>query len=168
MKKILMSSVLATSSLFAFHNVATAAVTVEATPPVVKQSQTMQNHHKGDGNYRRGQHNKFAQLNLTAAQQAKIDSIMQAKKQARQAKWATQKAERAQWQQQIQALTNSATLNNNAVNSLADQQAAKAKQRFIDRVQTQHAISQVLNVEQRQQLMQLKAQGKGKGYQGQQ
>ena len=51
MKKILMSSVLATSSLFAFHNVATAAVTVEATPPVVKQSQTMQNHHKGDGNY---------------------------------------------------------------------------------------------------------------------
>lgn len=52
-------------------------------------------------------------------------------------------------EQQIQALTNASTLNNAAVNRLADQQAAKAKQRFIERVQTQHAISQVLTAEQR-------------------
>ena len=67
---------------------------------------------------------------------------MQEKHGDRTADRAKNQAERAQMEQQIQALTNASTLNNAAVNRLADQQAAKAKQRFIERVQTQHAIYQ--------------------------
>lgn len=63
--------------------------------------------------------------------------------------------------QQIQALTNASTLNTAALNRLADQRAAKEKQRFIERVQTQHAIAQVLTAEQRAKLAQMKEDRKG-------
>ena len=75
-------------------------------------------------------------------------------------------AERAQMQQQMQALTNAKTLDTAAVNRLADQQAAKTKQRFIERVQTEHAIAQVLTPEQRQKMAQLKLERKAKGHHG--
>ena len=63
-------------------------------------------------------------------------------------------------------MTNAKTLNNAAVNRLADQQAAKTKQRFIERIETQHAISQVLTVEQREKMAQLKSERKAKGHHG--
>ena len=69
-------------------------------------------------------------------------------------------------QQQVQALTDAKTLNNAAVNRLADQEAAKTKQRFIQRIETQHAIAQVLTPEQRQKMAQLKSERKAKGYHG--
>ena len=69
-------------------------------------------------------------------------------------------------QQQMQALTNAKTLDAAAVNRLADQQAAKTKQRFIERVQTEHAIAQVLTPEQRQKMAQLKLERKAKGHHG--
>ena len=63
-------------------------------------------------------------------------------------------------------MTNAKTLNNAAVNRLADQQAAKTKQRFIERIETQHAISQVLTVEQREKMTQLKSERKAKDHHG--
>ena len=63
-------------------------------------------------------------------------------------------------------MTNAKILNNAAVNRLADQQAAKTKQRFIERIETQHAISQVLTVEQREKMAQLKSERKAKGHHG--
>ncbi|MGO2998401.1 MAG: Spy/CpxP family protein refolding chaperone [Moraxellaceae bacterium] len=105
----------------------------------------------------------MSKLNLTATQQAQIKAIMQEKHGDRVADREKHQAERAQMEQQIQALTNASTLNNAAVNRLADQQAAKAKQRFIERVQTQHAISQVLTAEQRAKMEQLKSERQEKG-----
>ncbi|MGO3897845.1 MAG: Spy/CpxP family protein refolding chaperone, partial [Psychrobacter sp.] len=85
-----------------------------------------------------------------------IKAIMEAQHGDRKTEPAQHQAERAQVEQQIQALTNARTLNSTAVNRLADQQAAKEKQRFIERIQTQHAIAQVLTAEQRAELAQMK------------
>ncbi len=152
MKKLLISSVLATSSLFAL----TACANVGAATDTSSVS-TVQKQYKG------GMKGPFSQLDLTATQQAQIKAIMQEKSGAKEGKRGQYKAEREQTQQQIQALTDSKTLNTSTLNRLADQQAAKDKQRFIERVQTQHAISQVLTPEQRTKLAQLKSERKAKG-----
>lgn len=152
MKKILMSSVLVASSLFAM----TAGASVSSANDTSSYN-TMQKQYKD------GTKGPFSQLNLTATQQAQIKAIMQSKSDARKNDRENYKAERAQMQQQIQTLTDSKTLNTSALNRLADQQAAKDKQRFIDRVQTQHAIAQVLTAEQRSKMAQLKSERKEKG-----
>ena len=62
------------------------------------------------------------------------------------------RAEYQQNQQKIAELTKAATLDTRALNTMADAQAEKAKQRFVKRVQMQHAIAQVLTPEQREQM----------------
>ena len=108
----------------------------------------------------------MAQLDLTATQQAQIKAIMQEKYTGNKNDRSKYQAARAQMQQQMQTLTNAKTLDAAAVNRLADQQASKTKQRFIERVQTEHAIAQVLTPEQRQKMAQLKSERKAKGHHG--
>ncbi|AOY42691.1 MULTISPECIES: Spy/CpxP family protein refolding chaperone [Psychrobacter] len=148
MKKLLLGSVLAASSVFTV----TACSSVNAASDTAPMNQMQKNHKDG------AMRGPMSKLNLTATQQAQIKAIMQEKHGDRVADREKHQAERAQMEQQIQALTNASTLNNAAVNRLADQQAAKAKQRFIERVQTQHAISQVLTAEQRAKMEQLKSE----------
>ncbi|WP_182406470.1 Spy/CpxP family protein refolding chaperone [Psychrobacter sp. GP33] len=155
MKKLLMSTVIAASSIFAITAGANAASPATDT---ATQSSTQKQH-------RAGAHNPYSQLNLTATQQAQIKAIMQEKYGAQKDKRGDYKAEREQMQKQIQTLTDSKTLNNTTLNRLADQEAAKTKQRFIERVQTQHAISQVLTPEQRTKMAQLKSERQAKGRQ---
>ncbi|WP_201581285.1 Spy/CpxP family protein refolding chaperone [Psychrobacter glacincola] len=163
MKKLLMGSVLAMSSIFTV----TACTSVNATTDTTPTTSKMQ---YKDGMKKAmnkgGMRGPMSQLDLTATQQAQIKAIMQAQHGDRKADRTKNKAERAQMQQQMQVLTNSSTLNTAAVNRLADQQAAKTKQRFIERVQTQHAISQVLTAEQRAKLATLKAEKMAKGHKG--
>ena len=164
MKKLLMGSVLAMSSVFAV----TACTSVNATTDTAPTTSKMEKQHKAgmkEGMHKGGMRGPMSQLDLTATQQAQIKAIMQEKHGDREAERTKNKTERAQMHQQMQALTNASTLNNAAVNRLADQQAAKAKQRFIERVQTQHAISQVLTAEQRAKMEQLKSEKQEKGRQ---
>lgn len=156
MRKLLISSVIAASSVFTLTVGAHAAVNTTAHSSA---QSTVQKQHKN------GAYNLYSQLNLTATQEAQIKGIMQEKYGAQKGKRGTYKAEREQMQKQIQTLTDNKTLNNTTLNRLADQEAAKAKQRFIDRVQTQHAISQVLTAEQRSKMAQLKAERQAKGRQ---
>ncbi|MEN6670675.1 Spy/CpxP family protein refolding chaperone [Psychrobacter sp. B38] len=159
MKKLLLGSVLAMSSVFTV----TACTSVNATTDTAATSSKMQ--HK-DGMKKGGMRGPMSQLDLTATQQAQIKAIMKAKHGDYKAERAKHQAERAQMDQQVQALTNASTLNNAAVNRLADQQAAKTKQRFIERMQTQHAIAQVLTPEQREKLAKMKAEKMSKGHKG--
>ena len=155
MKKLLLGSVLAASSIFTV----TACTSVNATTDTTPTAQ-MQKNHK-DGMKKGEMRGPMSKLDLTATQQAQIKAIMQNKRGDRTADRAEHQAERAQMDQQIQALTNASTLNTTALNRLADQRAAKEKQRFIERVQTQHAIAQVLTAEQRAKLAQMKEDRKG-------
>ena len=157
MKKLLMSTVLAASSVFAV----TACTSVGAATDTSSSYNNVQKQHKGD--MKGGMKGPLSQLDLTATQQAQIQAIMKAKHGDRKADKENNKAERMQMQQQMQALMASKTLNTTAVNRLADQQAAKQKQRFVERVQTQHAIAQVLTAEQRAKLAQLESQRKDEG-----
>lgn len=156
MKKLLMGSVLAISSVFTV----TACTSVNATTDTAPTTSKMQ--HKSMS--KDGMRGPMAQLDLTATQQAQIKAIMQAQYGDRKADRTKYQAERKQIQEQTQALTNAKILNNAAVNRLANQQAAKTKQRFIERIETQHAISQVLTVEQREKMAQLKSERKAKGH----
>jgi len=158
MKKLVLGSVLALSSVFTV----TACTSVNATTDTKPATSKMQ--HK-DG-MKKGMKGPMSELNLTATQQAQIKAIMEAKQSDHKADREKHKAERAQMHQQMQALTNASTLNTAAVNRLADQEAAKTKQRFIERVQTEHAISQVLTVEQREKMAKMKADKMAKGYKG--
>ena len=163
MKKLLMGSVLAMSSIFTV----TACTSVNATTDTTPTTSKMQ-HKDGMKKAMNKSHMRgpMSQLDLTATQQAQIKAIMQEKHGDRKTDRSQYQAERAQMQQQMQALTNASTLNTAAVNRLADQQAAKTKQRFIERVQTQHAISQVLTTEQRAKLAKLQAEKMAKGHKG--
>ena len=158
MKKLLMGSVLAMSSVLTVTACSSVNASTEAAPTATKMQ------HKGM--YKDGMKNPMAKLDLTEAQQAQIKAIMQEKSGDRKNDRSKYKTERTQMQQQVQALTDAKTLNNAAVNRLADQEAAKTKQRFIQRIETQHAIAQVLTPEQRQKMAQLKSERKAKGYHG--
>ena len=163
MKKLLIGSVLAMSSVLTV----TGCTSVNATTDTMSATPTttsMQKQHKAG--MKDGMRGPMAQLDLTAAQQAQIKAIMQEKYTGNKNDRSKYQAERAQMQQQMQALTNAKTLDAAAVNRLADQQAAKTKQRFIERVQTEHAIAQVLTPEQRQKMAQLKSERKAKGHHG--
>jgi len=171
MKKLLIGSVLAISSVLTVTGCTSVNATTDTTPATTTN---MQKQHKAgmkDGMHKGGIHKggmkgTMAQLDLTATQQAQIKAIMQEKYNNRKNDRSKYQAERAQMQQQMQTLTNAKTLDTAAVNRLADQQAAKTKQRFIERVQTEHAISQVLTPEQRQKMAQLKLERKAKGHHG--
>ncbi|WP_289000418.1 Spy/CpxP family protein refolding chaperone [uncultured Psychrobacter sp.] len=166
MKKLLMGTVLATSSVFAV----TACTSVNATTDSVPATSKMQKHHQGGmhkGDMKGGMRGPLSQLDLSATQQAQIKAIMEAKHGDRKTERAQHKAERAQMHQQMQALTTASTLNTAALNRLADQQAAKVKQRFIEHAQTQHAIAQVLTPEQRAKLAKLQKERMAKMTKGQ-
>lgn len=165
MKKLLIGSVLAMSSVLTV----TACTSVNATTDTAPTTSKMQKHHQDgikNGMHKDGMRGPMAQLDLTATQQAQIKAIMQEKNGDHKNDHAKYQAERMQMQQQIQVLTSARTLDSAAVNRLADQQAAKTKQRFIERIQTQHAISQVLTPEQREKMAQLKTERKAKGHHG--
>ncbi|WP_227673505.1 Spy/CpxP family protein refolding chaperone [Psychrobacter sp. CMS30] len=170
MKKLLIGSVLAISSVLTVTGCTSVNATTDTTPATTTN---MQKQHKAgmkdgmkDGMHKGGMRGPMSQLDLTATQQAQIKAIMQEKYSGNKNDRSKYQAERAQMQQQMQALTNAKTLDTAAVNRLADQQAAKTKQRFIERVQTEHAISQVLTPEQRQKMAQLKSERKAKGHHG--
>lgn len=165
MKKLIIGSVLALSSVLTV----TGCTSVNATTDTTPATTSMQKQHKSgmkDGMHKGGMRGSMSQLDLTATQQAQIKAIMQEKYSGHKNDRTKYQAERAQMQQQMQALTNAKTLDSAAVNRLADQQAAKTKQRFIERVQTEHAIAQVLTPEQRQKIAQLKSERKAKGHHG--
>lgn len=159
MKKLLIGSVLAISSVLTVTGCTSVNATTDTTS-VTPKTTNMQKQHKV------GMRGPMSQLDLTATQQAQIKAIMQEKYSSNKNVRSKYQAERAQMQQQMQALTNAKTLDAAAVNRLADQQAAKTKQRFIERVQTEHAIAQVLTPEQRQKMAQLKSERKAKGHHG--
>ena len=171
MKKLLIGSVLAISSVLTVTGCTSVNATTDTTPATTTN---MQKQHKAGmkdgmrkgGIHKGGMKGTMAQLDLTATQQAQIKAITQEKYNNRKNDRSKYQAERAQMQQQMQTLTNAKTLDTAAVNRLADQQAAKTKQRFIERVQTEHAIAQVLTPEQRQKMAQLKAERKAKGHHG--
>ncbi len=171
MKKLLIGSVLAISSVLTVTGCTSVNATTDTTPATTTN---MQKQHKAGmkdgmrkgGIHKGGMKGTMAQLDLTATQQAQIKAITQEKYNNRKNDRSKYQAERAQMQQQMQTLTNAKTLDTAAVNRLADQQAAKTKQRFIERVQTEHAISQVLTPEQRQKMAQLKLERKAKGHHG--
>ena len=164
MKKLLIGSVLAISSVLTVTGCTSVNATTDTTS-VTPTTTNMQKQHKA-GMHKGGMRGPMSQLDLTATQQAQIKAIMQEKYSSNKNDRTKYQAERAQMQQQMQALTNAKTLDAAAVNRLADQQAAKTKQRFIERVQTEHAISQVLTPEQRQKMAQLKSERKAKGHHG--
>ena len=164
MKKLLIGSVLAISSVLTVTGCTSVNATTDTTS-VTPTTTNMQKQHKA-GMHKGGMRGPMSQLDLTATQQAQIKAIMQEKYSGNKNDRTKYQAERAQMQQQMQALTNAKTLDAAAVNRLADQQAAKTKQRFIERVQTEHAIAQVLTPEQRQKMAQLKLERKAKGHHG--
>ena len=168
MKKLLIGSVLAMSSVLTVTGCTSVNATTDTTSATPATTQMQKQHKAGmkDGMYKDGMRGPMSQLDLTATQQAQIKAIMQEKYSGHKNDRTKHQAERAQMQQQMQALTNAKTLDTAAVNRLADQQAAKAKQRFIERVQTEHAIAQVLTPEQRQKMAQLKSERKAKGHHG--
>lgn len=168
MKKLIIGSVLALSSVITVTGCTSVNATTDTTPATPTTTSMQKQHKSGmkDGMHKGGMRGPMAQLDLTATQQAQIKAIMQEKYNDRKNDRSKYQAERAQMQQQIQTLTNAKTLDAAAVNRLADQQAAKTKQRFIERVQTEHAIAQVLTPEQRQKMAQLKLERKAKGHHG--
>lgn len=91
MKKLLMGSVLALSSVFAV----TACTSVNATTDTRPAASKMQNHYK-EGMQRGGLNGPMSQLDLTATQQAQIKAIMEAKQGNRKAEREKYKTERMQ------------------------------------------------------------------------
>ena len=168
MKKLIIGSVLAISSVLTVTGCTSVNATTDTTPATPTTTSMQKQHKSGmkDGMRKGGMRGPMAQLDLTATQQAQIKAIMQEKYSGNKNDRSKYQAERAQMQQQMQTLTNAKTLDAAAVNRLADQQAAKTKQRFIERVQTEHAIAQVLTPEQRQKMAQLKLERKAKGHHG--
>jgi Spy/CpxP family protein refolding chaperone len=166
MKKLLLSTLLAASSTLVLAGTAQAAPTATAnatSTTTIKQVDQAQMMHK-KGAFKNKGHNPMAALNLTEAQQAKIKAIMQ--EQRGNSDRTQMRAEHQQTQQKIAELTKASTLDTRALNTMADAQAAKAKQRFIKRVQMQHAIAQVLTPEQREQMATARAERQSQGGQG--
>src|SRR5699024_11891123 len=111
MKKLIIGSVLAISSVLTV----TGCTSVNATTDTTKATTTkMQKHHKAgmkNGMHKGGMHGggmrgAMAQLDLTATQQAQIKAITQEKYNNRKNDRSKYQAERAQMQQQMQTLTN--------------------------------------------------------------
>lgn len=165
MKNLTIATLLSASTLLGMAGIASAA------PDNQPQRASQMQHHKGGMSADRG---PLSQLNLTATQQAQIEAIREAKKTERDNNRAQNQAQREQMRGQAQALANASTLDTVALNRLADQYAEQAKQRFIDRVQSQQAIAKILTTDQRTQLQQMQAErgqqgdrgGRGQGRSG--
>ncbi|MDN6275646.1 Spy/CpxP family protein refolding chaperone [Psychrobacter sp.] len=165
MKKLLLSSVLAASSVLAVTGCTSVNATTDTTHTVTDKQMHQKGDMKRDGMKKGGMKGPMSKLDLTATQKAQIKAIMQEKRGDHHGDREQMKAEHDQMRQQLQALTNAETLNMAAVNRLADQQAAKVKQRFVERMQTQHEIAQVLTADQRAELAELQSERAAKGKQ---
>ncbi len=158
MKKLLISTALITSAAFGI----TACSSVNAatdSAPIAKPSAMHQDgarQHKRLSNH--AGKKPFAELNLSADQEAKIKAIMQKNHNNRSENFEALKNERKTTQAQVQNLANSPTLNNAELNRLANLEAEKTRQRFVNRVQMQREIAQVLTPEQRQKLATMKSE----------
>ena len=161
MKKLVLGSVLALSSSLAMVGCTQASAVSESQAKPATQMQHKQGqHHRGD--HHKGKRGGFENLNLSTEQKAQIKALRQAQKQKFQANSQQHRAQQLQLQAQTEALINSPTLNNAALDKLADQQAALSKQRFINRVQSQHAMAQVLTDEQKAELKKMREERKTK------
>jgi|GEM_PF-496596 len=163
MKNLLIGTALIVSSAMGVTACSSVNAATDTKPnakaPVVQKGEAR--HHDRVG---RGNPNKkpFAELNLTADQEAKIKAIMQKNHDGRNQNFEAMKNERQAMQSQVQSLANSPTLNNAELNRLASLEAEKTRQRFINRVQSEREIAQVLTPEQRQKLAAMKADRQNK------
>ena len=168
MKKLVLGSVLALSGSLAMVGCTQASAVSESQATPVTQMQHMQGqHHKGEQHMgKRG--SGFEKLNLTAEQKAQMKALRHEQRQKHQANRQQHQAQMQKMQAQTQALINSPTLNTTALNNLAEQHAAHSKQRFIQRVQSQHAMAQILTDEQKAELQKMREdrQAKFKGRMG--
>lgn len=163
MKKLVLSSVLAVSGSLAMVGCTQAsAVSESQTTPTTKMQQAKQGQHHKGGQHMGKRDGGYEKLNLTAEQKAQMQALREAKKQKQQANRQQHRAQMQQMHTQTQALINSPTLDTTALNKLAEQQAAFSKQRFIERVQTQHAMAQILTDEQKAQLEKMREDRKAK------
>ena len=163
MKKLVLSSVLAVSgSLVMVGCTQASAVSESQTTPTTKMQQAKQGQHHKGGQHMGKRSGGYEKLNLTAEQKAQMQALREAKKQKQQANRQQHRAQMQQMHTQTQALINSPTLDTTTLNKLAEQQAAFSKQRFIERVQTQHAMAQILTDEQKAQLEKMREDRKAK------
>lgn len=163
MKKLVLSSVLAVSGSLAMVGCTQAsAVSESQTTPTTKMQHAKQGQHHKGGQHMGKRGGGYEKLNLTDEQKAQMKALREAQKQKHQANRQQHKAQMQQMHAQTQALINSPTLNTASLNNLAEQQAAFSKQRFIERVQTQHAMAQILTDEQKAQLEKMREERKAK------
>lgn len=158
MKKLALSSILALSGSLAMVGCtqASAVDSQAASTTQMHQKQGMGEHHKGGqhmGNKRH--HGGLEKLNLSAQQQAQIKALKRAQMEKRKAHSQQRKAQMQQMHAQTKALVNADSLDQTALNKLANQHAAMQKARFMERVAAQHAMSKILTPEQKAQLEQM-------------
>lgn len=164
MKKLILSSVLAVSGSLVMVGCTQAnAVSETQTSPATKMQH--KHAHAKKGEHRMGKRGGFETLNLTQEQKSQMKALRDAQKQNRAANQAQHKAQRQAMRSQTEALINSDTLNAAALDQLANQHAALSKQRFVERVQMQHGMAQILTDAQKEQLKQMRQQRSGsKGF----
>lgn len=173
MKKLLMASVLATSSIFAV----TACTSVGATADT-SASSSLQKQHKGTN--KDGTRGPLAQLNLSATQQAQIQAIKQNSRNERvQTREAIQQVLTVEQRAQLDSMTSERKSKGRQghhkkgqQNPLAQLNLSSAQQAqieaikentSIDRMQKREAVMAVLTTDQRAQLEAAKSQRQDKG-----
>ncbi|WP_296403309.1 Spy/CpxP family protein refolding chaperone [Psychrobacter sp.] len=170
MKKTVISTILVLSGSFAVIGCTEAsAVSQSQTSPATKMYQQnpsqhqkgdhMMGHHKGMGG---GMGRGIEKLNLSEQQKAQLQALREVNKEQHEANRQQKLAQMQQFEAQTQALVNNPNLDMTALNRLADQQAAVSKQKFIERVQLQHAMAQVLTSEQKAELQKMHTQHQAK------
>ena len=170
MKKFVLGSVLALSGSLAMVGCTQASAVSESQANPATQMQHKQGGHgqyKGHkGGHEMGRMGKkgagFEKLNLTEQQKAQMQALRKAQMEKRQGERAQRQAQMQQTRAQTEALINSPTINATALNTLADRQAAIAKQQFVERIQAQHAMAQILTPEQKATLKQMREERQAK------
>lgn len=178
MKKLLMSSVLAVSSVFAV----TACTSVNATTDTAPVTH-MQKQHQGGMN-KGGMRGPMSQLNLTAAQQTKIQGIMQQNNnnhmQKHNSVMEVLTAEQRQTLAKLKAERKTkghhgSDKRSNMMGAMSQLNLTAAQQTKIqairqnnrdNRMQQHEAVMEVLTVEQREKLNKLRSEMKNKHQQG--
>lgn len=110
-------------------------------------------HDKADGRQPDRAMHCMKKLNLDDKQRTAIDAIKQ-----QFPKPETQESDRQDTRKKIQTLVNAEQLDKDALEKLADEAAATAKTRVIQRAQMEHQIRQILTAEQKQTLDDCQAQ----------
>lgn len=107
-------------------------------------------------------------LALTAAQQAELKAIFDANKAQREANRKNSKqsakAARKAYKEKMTVLLSTANFDENAAQEILDARTAKSNKIAMKKLKTQHQIWQVLNVEQREKLAEMKKHKRKKGH----